>query len=434
MKTSDFFVGDRAGRPHSDASSTNGRSAGSSSPLTVLLVDDNPHVAESLSLALRLGGHALDRAEGPETALSRLAERRYDAILLDLNYAPGRTDGEEGMALLSRILAGDPEACIVVITAHSGVRIAVEAMRAGARDFVMKPWRNADLLAKLRAAAARRGMVGASHVEPASEPARLIGESEAILRVTDLVRRIGPTMASVVVTGASGTGRTRVASALHAASPRADESMIRIDLRDKDAWSRIDNGRGTLLLRHPDRLDAVDQARLLDLLPRTVRCIAVTGDAQAIEPSLARRIATVEIAVPSLADRGGDALLLVRHFARIAAERHGRPVPRLTSAAEAAVLRTVWPDEVRGLSAAVERAVLLGDGDTIDPAILLPVVSASYVPSAESTAPSRFDLEENERGMVEAALREHHYNVTQAATALGVSRGALYRRMERYGL
>ena len=127
-------------RPRTDALSTNGQPDATSSALAILLVDDNRHVAESLEVAVRLAGHSLDRADGPEAALSRLAVRRYDVVLLDLNYSTGRTDGEEGLALLRRIVAEDACARVVVITAHSGIRIAVEAMRAGARDFVMKPW------------------------------------------------------------------------------------------------------------------------------------------------------------------------------------------------------------------------------------------------------------------------------------------------------
>jgi len=423
--------GNRRSRP--DGPSGDEQFEGASSGLSILLIDDNPHVAESLGHAVGLEGHALYRAEGPEEALSRLARRRYDAVLLDLNYAPGRTDGEEGLALLKRILADDPGARVVVITAHSGIRIAVEAMRAGARDFVMKPWRNADLLAKLeRAAAAEAHPPLASHA-PHAEPARLIGDSGSMARVRDLIRRIAPTMAGVVVTGASGTGRNLVASAIHAASPRATEPMVRVDLRDPDAWSRISVGGGTLLLRHPDRLGELDQGRLLDRLSEAQRIIAIADDAAAIHPALARRVAAVEIALPPLAERGDDALLLARHFARVAAERHGRPVPRLTPAAEAAVLSAAWPDQVRGLAAAVERAVLLGESDTLDAALLVP---PAPLPSrqVDTPGPSRFDLEENERAVIEAALREHHHNVTRAATALGLSRGALYRRMERHGL
>lgn len=418
-----------------DGVSGNGQPASSSSALSILLIDDNPHVAESLGHAVRLAGHALDRADGPEEALSRMAGRRYEAILLDLNYAAGRTDGEEGLALLARILADDAHARVVVITAHSGIRIAVDAMRAGARDFVMKPWRNADLLAKIERAVAGGDAAPAPLAgHPSPEPALLIGDSAAMVRVRDLIRRVGPTMAGVVVTGASGSGRSLVASAIHAASGQAAAPMIRVDLRDPEAWDRIGEAHDTLLLRHPDQLGEVEQARLLERVPATVRVLAIADDATAIRPALARRVAAVEIAVPPLAGRGEDALLLARHFVRLAAERHGRAVPRITPAAEAAVLRGPWPDQVRGLAAAVERAVLLGDGDTLDAALLLPPPAMPVTMAAESTESSRFDLEENERAMIEAALREHHHNVTHAAAALGLSRGALYRRMERHGL
>lgn len=420
-------------RSSTDASSTNGQPDATSSALAILLVDDNRHVAESLEVAVRLAGHSLDRADGPEEALSRLAARRYDVILLDLNYSAGRTDGEEGLALLGRLMADDRGVRVVVITAHSGIRIAVEAMRAGARDFVMKPWRNADLLAKLERAAMREASTALPIVRPVENlPAMLIGENAAMTRVRELVRRVGPTMAGVVVTGPSGSGRTLVASALHATSTHSGEPITRIDLRDADNWARLSGNGGTLLLRHPDRLDEVEQARLLDQLPEAARIIAIAEDATRISPALARRVATVEISLPPLSARGDDALLLARHFVRVAAERHGRPAPQLTAAAEGAVLRADWPDQVRGLAAAIERAVLLGDGAVIDAALLLP--PAPPPPTKSEVSLSRFDLEENERGVIEAALREHHHNVTHAAAALGLSRGALYRRMERYGL
>ncbi len=411
-----------------DSLSGNGQSQVASSGLSVLLIDDNASVAESIALALRLGRHRIDCAGGPEEALSRLAAQRYDVILLDMNYAANRTDGAEGLALLARILSDDPGAAVVVITAHSGVRIAVEAMRAGARDFIMKPWRNADLLARIAAAAAPRAVAAAT---PAPlEPARLLGDSAAIERLRALIRRIGPTEAGVVVTGPAGSGRGLTAAALHAASPHAAAAMAVIDLRDDAAWGLLDTPMPTLLLRHPDRLGEVAQARLLARIPPATRCIAIADDAGAILPALARRIATVEITVPPLAAREGDALLLARHFARVAAARHARPVPRFTPAAEARILSGPWPDEVRGLGAAIERAILLGEGELIDAPLLAPAPVAAV---AESPI-ARFDLDENERAVIEAALREHHHNVSHAAAALGLSRGALYRRMARHGL
>ena len=423
-------------RSRPDSLSGNGRCGASSSALSILVIDDNPRIAESLGIAIELAGHRLDIASGPEEGFSRLAARRYDAILLDLNYAAGRTDGAEGLAMLARLLADDPAACIIVITAHSGIRLAVAAMQAGARDFVMKPWRNAELIAKIEVAAARpapradRPHAYGGEV-PGGEPARLLGDSPAIEQVRALIRRIGPTRAGIVVTGPSGAGRTLIAQAVHAASADADQPMARLDLRDMTAWDRLAGEEaGTWLLRHPDRLDEVAQARLLDRLPMTARFIAIADDPGGITPALARRIATVEIAAPSLTQRRADIPLLARHFARIAAERHGRPAPHFTPAAEALLISAPWPDEARGLSAAIERALLLGDGGVIEAALLAPAAPVA----AAATPRSSFDLDETERGMIEAALIEHHHNVTHAAQALGLSRGALYRRMARHGL
>ncbi len=435
MNTPFSASSDESDRSRSDAPSENGRSADGSSPLSVLLVDDNPRIAESLAIAIDLAGHQLDVASGPEEGFSLLAAQRYDAILLDLNYAAGRTDGAEGLAMLERLLADDPGACIIVITAHSGIKLAVAAMQAGARDFVMKPWRNAELIAKIEVAARRRPAPTAiSAAEVAAEPVRLLGESDAIERVRSLVRRIGPTMAGVVVTGLSGAGRGLIAAAIHAASPGAARAMVRIDLRDPLAWDRLDQGTpgATCLLRHPDRLDEVAQARLLDRLRPDDRFIAIADTPRAISPALARRIAMVEIAAPALVERRADIPLLARHFARIAAQRHGRPPPRFTPAAEALFAHALWPDEARGLAAAIERALLLGEDGVIDAALLAPAPVA--VMAGTGPARASFDLDESERGMIEAALIEHHHNVTQAAQALGLSRGALYRRMARHGL
>lgn len=422
-------------RSCSDAPSENGRYGDASSPLSILVIDDNPRIAESLAIAIDLAGHRLDVAQGPEDGFSRLAAKRYDAILLDLNYAAGRTDGAEGMAMLDRLLADDPGACIIVITAHSGIRLAVAAMQAGARDFVMKPWRNAELIAKIEVAARRR-TAPRDHLaapETTAEPARLLGDSPAIARVRDLIRRVGPTMAGVVVTGPSGAGRSLIGAALHAASSAAGRPMQRIDVRDSLAWERLDSAeRGmSWLLRHPDRLDEITQARLLDRLRVEDRYIAIADDPRAITPALARRIAAVEIAAPSLTERREDVLLLARHFARIAAERHGLPPPRFTPAAEALLATAHWPDEARGLAAAIERALLLGEQGVIEAALLAPPVAQGAAPAALRAS---FDLDESERAMIEAALVEHHHNVTQAAQALGLSRGALYRRMARHGL
>ena len=420
-------------RPLADAPSTNGQQDGPSSETSILLIDDNPAIARAIDIALRIAGYRLDTANGPEEARSRLAQRRYAAILLDMNFSAGAADGEEGLACLRRIVADDPGACVVVITAHSGIRIAVAAMQAGARDFVMKPWRNADLIAKLEAAIAR-GVIASTvpaRAAPGEPPAMLIGESRAMQDLCALIRRVGPTPASVVVTGPAGSGRTLVVQAIHAASLKAADPVSRIDLRRDDRWDRVSDASGTVILRHADRLDWVAQETLLDHLPLAVRCMAIADTVEPLVQALRRRLATVEVAVPPLASRDDDAVLLARHFARVAADRFGKPGTRLTTAAEEMVRATVWTDEVRGLALAIEWAVILADDGVIDAALLAP--APIFVPPAVSGDAS-FDLTDAERTMIEAALREHRHNVTHAATALGLSRGALYRRMARYGL
>jgi DNA-binding NtrC family response regulator len=419
-------------RPFADTSPKNGRLTDVSSGTAILLIDDNPAIARALDIALRIAGYRLDTANGPEEAWSRLAQRYYAAILLDMNFSAGAVDGEEGLACLRRIVADHPQACVVVITAHSGVRIAVAAMQAGARDFVMKPWRNAELVAKLEAAMARKPVTAPALMREATEaPTVLIGESRAMQDLRGMIRRVGPTIASVTVTGLAGSGRMLVAQAIHTASLDAADPMPRIDLRRDNQIARLGEATGTVILRHVDRLDRIEQEELLDHLPAGVRCLAIADSVEAMVPALRRRIATIEVAVPPLAQRGDDVVLLARHFARLAAERFGKPNIRLTQAAETVVRTARWDDEVRGLALALERAVILTDNGLIDAALLAPHTSVE--PEATS-GESSFDLTDVERAMIEAALREHRHNVTHAADALGLSRGALYRRMARYGI
>lgn len=406
---------------------------------TILLIDDNPEVARALALAFDCAGYRVDAAAAPEEAFSLLARRRYDAILLDLNFTRGETSGKEGFVVLARIVADDPAAAVVVITAHSGIRIAVAAMQAGALDFVMKPWRNAELIDRVEAAIAKRRRPAAPAVAPVAGGAtglhRLLGEHPAILALRDRIRRIAPTTAGVLVSGPSGAGRSLVAALLHEGSPHADMPATVIDVRAADAGERIEHGIGTVVLRHPDRLDDVAQEQLAECLPASVRAIGIVDDADRLVPRLRARLGTIELALPPLDRRGDDGLLLARHFAREAAGRYARPVPPFTASAEALILATRWPDEVRGLQQAVERAVLLDDDGVLDAAALAPRLVAAVAEIApQAVAPLDVSLEESERVMIEAALRHHRHNVSHAAAALGLSRQALYRRMERYGL
>lgn len=412
--------------------SAHGQSDRGSTPRTILLIEDDPVVARATDILFRLAGHRVDLAGDPEVAFSLLARRRYDAILLDLNFTAGRSDGEQGLECLRRIIAADPAACVVVITAHSGIRIAVAAMQAGAHDFVMKPWRREALLEKVDAAIRRCSRATARRPIGGAGPGRhvLLGESERMVAIRDLVRRVGPTVASVCITGRSGTGRSLVAVAIHAISGDAGDAPLRIDLRVADAWSALDRATGTVVLRHADRLDEPGQGRLFDLLAPGLRCITIVDDAAALLPALRRRLCTVEIAVPRLRERCGDAVPLARHFAAMAGEAYHRPTPRLTPAAEAMIAVTNWPDEVRGLALAVERAVLLSDDGVIDAAAIRPAEDGTTAPTPNAP----FALGDAEKLLIAAALKENRHNVSRAAAALGLSRGTLYRRMAQHGL
>ena len=405
------------------------------SSLAILLIDDRPEVASAMEIAFRMAGHRLTTAHSPEEAYSTLARTPFDAIILDLNFTPGASNGREGLACLERLVADDPGASVVVLTAHGGIRMAVAAMQAGARDFAVKPWNNADLIAKVEAAASRKPpAVPAipSSLERDVHPGRVLGESAAIEDLRRLIRRVAPTRAGVAITGPSGSGRMLTALAVHAASADAAIAPTVIDLRRHNALSELAIDSGSVVLRYPERLTEPEQDRLAATLSDQVRPIAIVDRIEDLVPALRRRIATIELNVPALGQRREDIPLLARHFLCDAAERFGRPAPRLSEAAEIALREADWPDQVRGLAATMERAVLLAENGTIDTAAL--VLGGPTKMDQASSESVNFDLGRTEKAMIAAALAEHHHNVSHAAKALGLSRGALYRRMERHGL
>ncbi len=408
------------------------------SSLQILLIDDNPAVANALELAFRVEGHSLVASSSPEQAFSLLARQHFDAILLDLNYSAGKSDGREGLACLSQLLSDDAAACVVVLTAHGGMRTAVAAMQAGARDFVVKPWNNAELIEKVAAAVQRQPVTvsetAGSTGEYRAPPQRLLGNSPQIQRLRELIRRVGPTDAGVAITGPSGAGRTLAATLIHNASRFSDTTPLTIDLRSESAWQSIADAQGTVILRHAEKLDEVAQEQLVAQLRGRVRPIAILSSIDALIPALRRHIATLDLPMPSLSEREEDADLLARHFAADAAARFSRPAPVLKEGALEPLRVAGWPDEVRGLALAIERAVLLSDDDCAIDRIVggTEEVEPSYtIPSEETPV---FNLDRVEKALIERALSEYNHNVSHAARALGLSRGALYRRMERHGL
>jgi DNA-binding NtrC family response regulator len=445
-----------------------------------IIVDDDEDILVAARLALRGLFREIVAVSSPARALTAAAGRSPDVILLDANFARGATDAQEGLALLDQLLAADPEAIIVMITAHAGVNVAVEAMKHGATDFVSKPWENDRLVQTVRTAAALRRSRRAAPAGPApsSNGASLIGSAPSMARVHSLIGRAAPTDANVLVLGENGTGKELVARALHDQSLRAAKSMVTVDLGaiateliDSELFGHVKGaftdaradrvGRiqaadgGTLFLDEIGNLPLHLQPKLLTVLeqrqvtpvgankavPVDIRVIAATNmtptmlrDPRSFRQDLLFRLNTVEIDLPPLRDRREDIPALIDHYLAHYAARYGRPLAALSPEAEAALVAYDWPGNVRALRHAVERAVILaGDAPlAADHFALTPSEPAMRL-SPTSAVPD-LNLDRVERRLVEEALKKHGYNISAAAQELGLSRAALYRRMEKHGL
>ncbi|WP_109806525.1 sigma-54-dependent transcriptional regulator [Sphingosinithalassobacter portus] len=411
------------------------------SPPAILFIDDDPDIVKAARLLLERRGMALTGAASPDAAWPLLAEHRYDAVLLDLNFARGRTTGEEGFAMLDRLTAADRDLAVVVVTGHSGINIAVQAMRAGAADFVIKPWSNERLLATIERAVAlsraRRRVI-----PTASDTDRLIiGEAPAIQTARDRIAQVAATAAPVLIRGPAGSGKSLFADVLHNGSQHAERPPALLACAAVKTMAAIDAALaqaagGTLILDAVDALAPELQLQLASRLSQT-RPIATSRHdratlAQTLAPDLLYRINTIEIDLPPLVERSDDVLLLARYFADRFAARYGKPARSISETAAAAIAADRWPDNVRGLRQVVERAVLLGTGDALDLADFQ-LETDAQAPAPRAIA-SDLNLERSERLLVEAALKRNGFNVSRAAGELGLTRAALYRRMAKYGL
>ena len=407
-----------------------------SSPL-ILFIDDDADVQRAAAMLLARHDLRLLCASSPDAAWSVLAAERVDVVLLDLNFSRGATSGQEGLAMLRALVAHDPDAVVVVVTGHSGIAIAVAAMRAGATDFVMKPWGNEKLLQTLAQAAELRSRRRLAHAAPAGPPAApVVGQSPAWLRVMAMLQRVAPTQAPVLLAGERGTGKTLLAQAIHRLSPHAGTDMITRDADADEAEIDALPASGTVLLEEPGGLPARLQARLqraLEAAPglRVITTTRLPAPEYGLQVDLFARIATIQIRLPALAERAGDAALLAHHFTGQFALAYGRPGLSLSPEAAALAAAWPWPGQVRELRQAIERAVVLAAGPVLNLADIQPVLPGTGTPMVE---PGDLNLARSEKAVVEAALRRHAFNVSHAARELGLTRAALYRRMARHGL
>ena len=451
----------------------------------ILIADDQPDVLAALRLLLKAEHYEIQTASSPKGVLNAVDSQELDVVLMDLNYARDTTSGSEGLDLLSRIHAVDPDLPVVVMTAWGSVDLAVEAMRRGARDFIQKPWDNARLLTVLRtqielAQALRRGQrLEAENIALRDSSANgspgIIAESPAMKNVLNLVERIGPADANVLITGENGTGKEVIARALHSISARSSKPLVSLNagalaegvfeselfghVRGAFTDAKADRaGRfeladgGTLFLDEIANVPLNLQPKLLRVLETgefervgssksqkaDVRVLSATNADLNAEVSQGRfrqdllfRLNTVEVHLPPLCDRREDILPLAEHFLRQHREHYRRPIEGFSPEAIDALRRHSWPGNVRELDHVVERAVLLTSGNTIS-AFDLALRSAGD--ASVSARLEELSLEEVERLLIRKALSRFDGNANRAAEALGLSRSALYRRLQKYGL
>jgi DNA-binding NtrC family response regulator len=447
---------------------------------SVLLVDDQNDILEALRLLLKAQGFEVESAQSPAAALATLERRDFDAMLLDMNFTRDTTSGREGLDLLNELRSLEPDMPVIVMTAWGSIDNAVEAMRRGARDYIEKPWDNARLISVLKTqielgSALRR----ARRLESENKLLRrdnlpaMIAESGRMKPVLELMERVGPSDANVLITGEHGTGKELVAQWLHASSKRAQRSFVPVNMGGlsegvfeselfghvKGAFTDAKTDRigrfeladgGTIFLDEIGNISMASQAKLLRVLQ--------TGEVERVGSSKARkidarvlsatnidlqravsegrfredllfRLNTIEIQLPPLRERRDDVAPLATHFLRRHAARYGKKIDGFDAAAMRMLLDHSWPGNIRELDHAIERAVLLAGGGSVRPADL--------ALKAGGAGPSRIEdltLEEVEKTLIQKALARFDGNVSQAAKALGLSRSALYRRIAGYGL
>jgi len=452
----------------------------------ILVVDDDEDILTAGRLLLRRQFAEVFTCSVPGQIPELLGNHDFDVVLLDMNFGPGESSGQQGLEWLKAILEIDPSLVVIMITAHGSVDTAVEAMRLGATDFVAKPWQNEKIVATVSAGLQlHRSRIEAQLLREANRVLidaasprdnAIVGSSSQMQQVLSVVERTAPTDANVLILGENGTGKELIARELHRRSQRADQVFLTVDMgsisetlfeselfgHKKGAFTGADDDRtgrfqaadgGTLFLDEIGNLALPLQAKLLRVLEeRTVtavgadkpqaidvRVIAATNVAPSalrnkdqFRQDLLFRLNTVEITVPPLRDRRDDVLPIAKHFLEIYSRKYSVPDKSFAPQAESALIDYEWPGNVRALRHSVERAVILSSGDVIEAEDL------QLQHGAESTSPERQDkalnLEQVEKETIAAALRKHGFNISHAARELGLTRASLYRRMEKHGL
>ena len=450
----------------------------------VLVVDDNEDVLLALRMLLRPHVDKIQTLNSPELLVGTLEKETFDLILLDMNFTKDASSGQEGFQWLERILEVDPDAVVVFITAYGDAEKAVKAIKAGATDFILKPWQNEKLIATISSALRLRKTKSEATQLRSTKKAlnesydqafqNFIGTSPEMEEVFNTILKVAKTDANVLILGENGTGKELVARAIYRSSARTDEVFVSVDLGSiaetlfeselfgymrgaftdakKDKPGRFEVAdNGTLFLDEIGNLSQPLQSKLLTAIERReitrlgankptsvdVRLICATNndvysmvESGDFREDLLYRINTVEIHLPPLRERSGDIQVLTDHFLEVYAKKYKKDVHRISPSAMKKLEVYAWPGNVRELQHAIERAVIMCEGKILEPDdFLLTTRKRGADMEIES-----FNLEEIERKIITRVLKQNQGNVTQAAKDLGLTRTSLYRRMEKYGL
>jgi len=467
----------------------------------ILIVDDDEDILIAGKLLLKREFTSVSTCNVPEHIPDFLSGQNFDAILLDMNFGPGESSGAQGFYWLKKILSIKPDSVIIMITAHGGVDVAVEAMKLGATDFIAKPWQNEKVIATLSTAVLlgksrseaqelrekNQVLVQASNLSNTQE---MIGSSTKMQQVQSIISRCAPTDANVLILGENGTGKELVARAIHQQSMRTNRIFMSVDLgaiaeslfeseifgHKKGAFTGAQQDRvgllkaadgGTLFLDEIGNLPLHLQAKLLTVLEQRkvtplgeneaisfdVRVISATNIAkqglkheERFRQDLLFRLNTVEVNLPSLKNRVDDIEPIALHYINFYSKKYHKPIKTLDDDALLAIRTYTWPGNIRELRHAIERAIILSQTpqlnkhdfqlETVLPTIspIEDVVTSAPIIENQPAIESELNLEIIEKQTISTALKKHCYNISHTAKALGLTRAALYRRMEKHGI
>jgi two-component system, NtrC family, response regulator HydG len=452
----------------------------------VLIVDDNEDILFALKLLLRQHVEHIETLTGPELIPGMMKKENWDVILLDMNFTKDAISGQEGFDALQVILDHDPNAVVLFITAYGDAEKAVRAIKAGATDFILKPWQNEKIIATINSAVnlhrsrmqaeslrMKQQEISAVLDQPFTD---FIGNSPEMQEVFRTIKKVAATDANVLILGENGTGKELVARAIYRNSLRKEEVFISVDLgsiaetlfeselfgHEKGAFTdahKMKQGRfeiasgGTLFLDEIGNLSYPLQSKLLTVIERRevvrvgaakplsvdVRLICATNNnihddvkSGNFRQDLLYRINTVEIHLPPLRERTGDIPILAEHFLKIYSKKYKKSIRNIQSSAIKKLNQCPWPGNVRELQHAIERAVIMSENSSLGPEDFM--LSSERASSSGDPVFETYDLDEIEKAVIIKVMKQNQGNITQAATQLGLTRTSLYRRMEKHGL